>query len=267
MPHIRSTSFRNIFVVLLAACLLPLLSSWGQSTPATPCPQEFEVATIKPHPAGDHSTMIGGAPGKYQATNASAKVLVEQAFDLPADQVSGGPDWVEAQRFDVNAKIADDCWEQLNKLHHEEQQKAIDLMLQSLLKDRFKLAVSHHPRQLMVYALVVAKGGPKLRPAGSPAPPSVSGSFLMGMTQNNAPVSALAAFLSRHFRRTIVDQTGISGRYDINFYVPIPEENSAEVADSAVFQALEDQLGLKLVSRKMEVDTIVIDHMEQPSQN
>jgi uncharacterized protein (TIGR03435 family) len=214
-------AIRNI-LVSLAACMLAVLSVRGQSAPATSCPQDFEVATIKPHPAGDYSTMLGGPPGKYQATNASAKVLVERAFELPADQVSGGPDWVESQRFDVNAKIADECWQELDKLHNEEQQKAIDLMLQSLLRDRFKLTVSHHQKELMIYALVVAKGGPKLRPAGSPAPPSVSGSFLMGMTQNNAPVSALATFLSVHFGRTIVDQTGLSGRYDINFYCPQP---------------------------------------------
>jgi uncharacterized protein (TIGR03435 family) len=267
MPKIGFHVFRTTFLSL-AACLLASFAARGQDTGTTSCTQEFEVATIKPHPSGDMSVRLGGAPGKYQATNASAKLLVEQAFNLPADQVSGGPSWAESQRFDVNAKVADDCWQQLSKLQNEERQKAMGLMLQTLLKDRFKLAVSHHPRDLMVYALVVAKGGAKLQPTGSlSSQKPVSGAFMMGMTQHNAPVNALATFLSTHFRRTVVDQTGLSGRYDINFMVSNPEENGAEAADSAIFQALEDQLGLKLVSRKMEVDTIVIDHLEQPSQN
>ena len=90
---------------------------------------------------------------------------------------------------------------------------------------------------------------------------------MMGMTQSDVPVNALAVFLSSHFRRTVLDRTGLNGRYDIDFYVPNPEEGASDAADSAVFTALEDQLGLKVVSRKEVVDTIVIDHLEQPSEN
>jgi uncharacterized protein (TIGR03435 family) len=142
-------------------------------------------------------------------------------------------------------------------------------MLQTLLTERFKLTASHHPRELTVYALVIAKGGPKLRVTGTPRPtePHLEGTFLMAMTQDDVPVSALAIFLSSHFGRTVIDGTGLTGRYDISFAVPIPEDHAPEAADSSVFTALEDQLGLKLVSRKEVVDTIVIDHLEHPSDN
>jgi uncharacterized protein (TIGR03435 family) len=70
-----------------------------------------------------------------------------------------------------------------------------------------------------------------------------------------------------HFRRTVLDQTGLSGRYDISFDAPMPAENTSIDVDSAVFRALDDQLGLKIESRKAMVDTLVIEHLQQPSEN
>ncbi|HEY2467211.1 MAG TPA: TIGR03435 family protein [Terracidiphilus sp.] len=188
--------------LLIAICFVPaafILAQNANSAKTNPCTEEFEVATIKPHPDGDMSIRLGGMPGKYEAINASAKLLVEQAFNLPKDQVTGGTPWVESQRFDVNAKIADDCWQQLNKLHNEDRGKATQLMLQSLLKERFKLAVSHHPKELTVYALVVAKGGPKLGPAGSPRQEQTGGSFLMGIPKRctGRVPGALSLLISR----------------------------------------------------------------------
>lgn len=250
---------------------MPASSAIAQNSSAvpdtSPKPDAFEVATIKPHPGVDGVISSGGPPGRYNASNITAKMLIEQAFDLPADQVTGGPPWIESQHLDVNAKIADDRWQQISKLHNEEKTRAIDAMLQALLEERFGLVISHHPKELTVYALVLAKGGSKLPPAGSPRSKGPSGSFMMGMTQNDIPVIALARFLSSHFHRMVLDQTGLTGRYDINFTVPIPEERTPEASDEAIFQALEDELGLKLVSRKAVVDTINIDHLEQPSEN
>lgn len=266
---------RNLVCALIAA--LPLFSQAIEAQRPTQTPEitksvlqktdEFEVATIKPHPGSDFSISWGGTPGRFDATNITVKMLVEQAFDLPADQVSGGPAWAEEQHFDVRAKISDARWEEISKLHSEERNRAVQQMTQSLLAERFHLAISHHPKELSVYALVPAKGGAKLRLAGAPSQAPVTGSFLMGMTQNDVPVGALTSFLSGYFRRTIVDGTGLTGRYDINFIVANPEEYTPDAMDSAVLRALEDQLGLKLVSRKEVVDTIVIDHLEQPSEN
>ena len=90
---------------------------------------------------------------------------------------------------------------------------------------------------------------------------------MMATTEYDAPLTELAEFLSYHFHRTVLDRTGLTGRYDISFAVAIPEERTPEDADEAIFQALEDQLGLRLVSRKEVVDTIAIDHLEQPSEN
>ena len=236
----------------------------------TAAPLEFEVATIRPHPAGDFvSELDGGPPGRYQSKNVTVKDLVEEAYGVPADQVSGGPDWLDKQRFDIQAKIPDEVWQKIAKLDFHARQQCTDLMLQSLLKSRFQLAIDKEPKELRVYALVVAKGGPKLRPAGSPKPDSRDEEgklYAMAMDQPDIPVAQLANFLQMHFRRTVLDQTGLSGRYDISFHVPVTTNWGIDL-DTAVFNALEDQLGLKIESRKATVETIVIQHLEQPSAN
>jgi len=234
----------------------------------TAAPLEFEVATIRPHPAGDYISSLGGPPGRFDAKNVTVRMLVEEAYDVPADQVSGGPDWTNSQRFDIQAKIPDAEWQKIGKLDYNTRQQYIDLMLQSLLKSRFQLAIDKEPRELRVYALVVAKGGPKLRSAGSPKPDSrdeEGKSYAMGMDQSDIPVAQLARFVQGYLRLTVLDQTGLPGRYDISLRVPI--ENSPIDVESALFRALEDQLGLKLESRKAKVDTLVIQHLEQPSEN
>jgi uncharacterized protein (TIGR03435 family) len=253
-------------------CVLAAGAASGQTAkdsvdPAAKLP-EFEVAAIKPHPAGDRNSSRGGSPGRYEAKNVTVKMLVADAFNVPLDQVSGGPPWLESQRFDISAKISDAQWDEIKGLDSFHRNQAINLMLQPLLKERFGLAITHQPKELMVYALTVARGGAKLRVAGAPEPPDTGGRVsMMAMEQKDAPVTALANFLSGYFRRTVLDRTGLTGKYDINFHVGIPDDNSPDERDLAVFRALEDQLGLKLVSRKEVVDTIVIEHLEQPSEN
>lgn len=232
---------------------------------ATP---EFEVATIKPHPPGDFMSSVGGPPGRFEANNVTAKMLVELAFNVPALQVSGGPSWIASQHFDVAAKISDAQWQDLNKMDEEQRNQSIQHMLQSLLAQRFQLAISHQQKDLLVFALVVAKTGAKLRLAGSSTPETPDRRELaLAMDQSDVPVSALATFLSGHFGRTVLDCTGLSKRYDISLKIEIPDENSPDAVNSAIFQALEDQLGLKLVTRRYVVDTISIDQMEEPSEN
>jgi uncharacterized protein (TIGR03435 family) len=233
--------------------------------------REFEVATIKPHQSGDRIISMGEPPSRYEAKNVTAKMLVEQAFGVPADQVIGGPPWIESQHFDVSAKMSDTQWEEIKCLDYFHRHHSINLMLQSLLKDRFRLLISHQPKELTVYALIQARGGAKLRTPGEsegPKPPDTGDrTFLMAMDQKDIPITTLANFLSGHFRRTVLDRTGLTGKYDIKLEVGTPTDNSPDEADSAIFRALEDQLGLKLASRKEVVDTIMIEHLEQPSAN
>jgi uncharacterized protein (TIGR03435 family) len=259
-------------VFALIACILLSGSVLGQSADAGPdkavALPEFESSTISPHPAGDFVTSVCGPPGRFEAKNVTAKMLVQLAFNLPADQVSGGQPWVATQRFDVMAKISDVQWQDFNKLDDPLRNQFIQQMLQSLLVRHFHLAVSHQQKDLLVFALVTAKSGAKLPVAGTPKSELIeSRELVMAMDQNDVPVSALANALSAHFGRTVLDNTGLSGRYDIRLRVEVPDENSPEAVDRAIFGAVEDQLGLKLVTRRRVLDTIVIDHLEQPSTN
>jgi uncharacterized protein (TIGR03435 family) len=231
---------------------------------------EFEVATIKPHPAGDRTVMIGGQPGQYDAKNVTARMLVEQAYGAPSDQVSGGPEWTTTQRFNVAAKIPEAEWQAMKGLNYWQQEKRTQLMLQALLAERLQLRIRHEPRELQVYALVQAKGGAHLPAAGTKRQESVSSEpqyFIMAMMNNDGPVSELAHFLERHFNRTVLDQTGLTGNYDITLEVPRPEDYRGADPDSLIMEALGDQMGLKLESRKAVVDTIVIERIEEPSEN
>ncbi len=268
----RRRGFASLPIVWMAFVALTGVAM-AQGTPVEPEKTSetpgFEVATIKPHPAGDMTIYMGGPTSTFAAKNVTAKILIEQAFHLPADQVVGGPAWADSQHFDVTAKIPDAEWQRISTLHFRQQEEVLESMLQALLKERFQLAITHKPKELTVYALTVAKGGSKLHVAGTEKPPQLpeGARFMMGMDQKDITVSTLADFLSGHFRRTVLDRTGLEGRYDISLYVGIPEENSPDAADTAIFRALEDQLGLKLVSRKEMVDTISIEHLELPSEN
>jgi uncharacterized protein (TIGR03435 family) len=257
-------------IVSLIACAPPTAScrQVGGRTNGDGDQHQFEVATIKPH-TGDESVInMGGGRQRYESTNVSLKLLVELAYGLPEDQVSGGPAWVESKRFDISAKIADADWEEMQKLGHLQQAERLRPMLQSLLRDRMQVVIAHQPKRLGVYALVVGKGGSKLRPVGSPElPPSGVHSFMMVMMQKDIPVAILAQFLENHFHRTVLDKTGLTGMYDIDFKVSLPDRGAGEDEESVVLRALEDQLGLKIESRKEVVDTVVIEKAELPSEN
>jgi uncharacterized protein (TIGR03435 family) len=275
VPFWVSRAHHVLFFVAYAALAAP---TWGQGTDARPETAaklpEFEVATIKLHPEGDYVMSSGPTPGGFEAHNATVKLLVEQAFDLPGDQVTGGPGWVASQHFDVVARMSDAERDAISKLDYRKQAKSIGLMLQSLLKERFQLKITHQPKELMIYALVVAKGGAKLRAAGAPKPPDSpetgQESFMVKMEQKDISVSELTPFLSSYLHRAVLDRTELSGKYDVSLKIPMPD-NSLGDMNSAMFraleEALEDQLGLKLVSRRDVVDTIVIQHVEQPSEN
>ena len=231
----------------------------------------FEVATIREHPPGPRIATLGGPAGRFEATNVTAKTLVMTAFHLPEEQVSGGPAWADTQAFDVKAKVGDSDWQTMKDLPQTQKDERMREMLQALLRDRFQLAVRHEPKEMTVYALVAAKGGPKLPPAGSPDPPrdphAGTRYLVMGADWESVPVNALAGFLSDYFGRTVLDRTDLKGNYHIRFEVEMPEERSSAAMESAVLEAVQDQLGMKLETTKAVVDTIVIEHLEEPSAN
>lgn len=230
----------------------------------------FEVATVRLNHSDSPLEGTRMPPGRFTATNASLRSLIAEAYRLPANQIGPIPGELEKARFDIQAKMSEEQFNQIEHLGKHSQDRQVDLMLQSLLAERFKLVVSHHPREGKVLALIVAKNGVRLIPAGSDdiprirpdkGPRSFSGAI---MVDHDITLHDFANRLSDWFGRAVVDQTELTGSYDILFEVPIGDNEDYE---AAVVSALEDQLGLSLKRHIATVDTIAIDHVEAPSEN
>jgi uncharacterized protein (TIGR03435 family) len=140
-------------------------------------------------------------------------------------------------------------------------------MLQSLLADRFKLRLHYETREQPIYELVVAKGGLKLKPLPPDQRPG-GGRFVRGeIALNGRSVATLAHFLTQFAGRSVVDKTSLAGNYDIDLKWTPDDQQGTPDAGPTLFTALQEQLGLKLISAKGPVQVLVVDHAERPSEN
>jgi uncharacterized protein (TIGR03435 family) len=252
----------------------------------------FDVVSVKPNKSDSGMVRIMGKPDGYSASNVSLKMLVQNAYGIREDLVSGAPSWADSARFDIDAKVAGSDVDALKKLSPEQRR----LILQPLLADRFKLKIHTETKQLPVYELVLAKGGSKLKEAapgdtyanGIKGPDGVGRGGMMRvgrgqLTAQAVPTTSLVNMLSQQLHRTVLDKTGLTGKYDLElnwtpdqgsdpmFKGPDGSQPHSEAApDSSgpsIFTALQEQLGLRLQSAKGPVETLVIDHVEMPSEN
>jgi uncharacterized protein (TIGR03435 family) len=208
--------------------------------------------------------------GTFTATAATLRDLVRQAYGIEGFQVEGAQGWIGSDRYEVIAKL-DAAPE---KLAAEESRR----MLQDMLADRFRLKVHRESRETSIYTLEIGKGGPRLKALeGYPkAVPSGEGTSVVRATT----VAGLASFISSLLQRVVVDDTKLQGDYDIaltfspDFAVgPIQPASDAGPSPTeprrgpSLSAALQEQLGLKLQSRKGPAEFIVIDQAERPSAN
>jgi uncharacterized protein (TIGR03435 family) len=236
----------------LALCLTLLVSACGA--------QSFEVASIRVNDRGDGNSnySVSGREGSHLAAdNVTLISLLLRAFAVHEYQISG-PDWLKDVRVDINARLPDSA--------PREQMAAA---LQLLLKDRFKLTFHRETKEATTYALVVGKGGSKLQPAADE-----SGKYGTWVSRGqfkaqNETLDRFCDVLSRNLDRPVVDMTGLSGKFDFVLdYTP----NDPKVLDPAgapsIFTAVQEQLGLKLESRKGPMEMFVIDRIEKtPTEN
>jgi uncharacterized protein (TIGR03435 family) len=273
----------------------------AQSPPsAVPTTASFEVASIKPNHSGDRRFFVSWQPGRFNATGMTLKFLITMAYDVKDFQVSGGPGWVNAERYDIDAKEPDSIAQELEKLPREQRSTLADSMLQSLLADRFQLKLTRGTKELPAYALVVAKNGPKLqeaKPVDTPADAPIGpgghphGPMMrMGRGELNGQgveLSFLASVLSQQLGRQVLDQTGLKGSYDLALkWTPEqgegmmmggpggpgggPPPDGAPPPDASgpsIFTALQEQIGLRLEATKAPAEVLTIDHVEKPSEN
>lgn len=279
---------------------LALLSGFAvlraQTAAASAARPEFEVASIKPNKSGSRNASMMAMPGgRLRADNMPTRALIAMAYDVRDSQISGGPGWINNDPYDVTAKAEGNA-----------SMAQMRLMMQSLLADRFKLAVHRETKEQPVYELIAAKGGAKLgstkegscitpspnNPAPAPRPgekpPVMCGMVRMGrglIDSAGTSMDRVVTVLSQALGRTVVDKTGYTGMVDFHLTFtpddatpggsgppgmsgqPAPNAPPADQAGPDIFTALQEQMGLKLESAKGPVETLVIDHIERPSEN
>jgi bla regulator protein blaR1 len=229
--------------------------------------------------ATDHTGMIQAAYNRYAGGNLNSFRMIP---------IEGGPDWIHSERFEIDAKSDG----------HPSLMMMLGPMMQTILEDRFKLKIHRETRQGPVYELTLGKGSPKLKPLqeGSCIPPVVGGPVPplapdqrrcrnmvnpRGVGMEGGTLSMLAGLLGMVLDRPVIDKTGITSNFEIQLkFSPddfaAPQPATAEPGASAavrapegpgISQAIQEQLGLRLVPAKGPVDVLVIDHIERPTEN
>jgi uncharacterized protein (TIGR03435 family) len=241
----------------------------------------FEAAAIKPGPppAPGINTIARGGPGSSDPALATLEnidlfSLTAMAYGIQRYQLSA-PGWMSTARFTITARIP--AGSTVGDYR---------VMLQNLLAERFGLTLHHEQKEIQIADLVVAKNGPRLKesapdltapvpnglqpppPKGGP-PPGYNGPFNLNLKR--ASMEQFTAMLSGLFDQPVIDATGLTGRYDITLYALVganPPNPDTTNAPLPLIDAVQEQLGLKLISKKSTVDVIVIDHIEKtPTEN
>jgi uncharacterized protein (TIGR03435 family) len=256
---------------------------------------EYEVASFKPIKPGTGDTSWAGmrfTPDGFSAHRESLRGLIQTAYGVQNYQISGSPEWLDSEIYDIDAKMDGAAADALQKLTQDERSLTLNRMLQALLADRLKLAIHRETKELPAYLLVVAKNGPKLHEAKSDdtyangvkdidGTPSGAGTIQTIMTQRSetmkaqaTPMAGLARILATRLHRPVLDKTGLAGNYDFtlkfapeNLQLQSGPGSPPETDVPFLLDAIQQQLGLKLETGKGPVEVIVIDHVERPSGN
>ena len=234
---------------------------------------EFEVATIKPATPDRPGKAFMVRGRQFSTINTTLNDLITFAYGIHAKQITGGPSWMETEKFDLAAQPGGEGQP------NDKQWKG---MVQKLLADRYKLTFHRDKKELGVYAIVVGKNGPKLtKSEGNPS--GLPGLFFRGLgvlPATNATMADFAGVLQGAvLDRPVIDQTGLTGRWDFTLtWTPdefqfggmgakIPPPTNKAAAPPDLFTAFQEQLGLKLESTKAPAEVFVIDRVAKPTDN
>jgi bla regulator protein BlaR1 len=241
----------------------------AQTSQQSKQPRPFEVAAIKPNHSGSGSTTGQTVHGRLTVTNETVRSLILRAFQLMDSQVSGGPDWINTERYDISAKtddasISDDqLW----------------LSLQPLLIDRFHLRFHRTTKDAPLYSLVVSKPKQALVPHSGPDEPSLKSSMNSSsgkIEASNVTMARLAAVLTPIAGRSVIDNTHLAGGFDFKLeWARESQEGSVlenveqrmGISSPRLTDAVQDQLGLKLQPARGPMEIVVIDSVDRPTPN
>jgi uncharacterized protein (TIGR03435 family) len=234
----------------------------------------FDVASIhinNTETDGHHHIISDPAESHFRTVNLALRDLIQFAYGLPDSQILGGPAWLGSDLFDIDAKSDPVADAELHALPTEQARHEKQLMVQALLADRFELKVHQETRQLPVYALVVTKDGPKFILSKVDGTTIDTGRARLHIAGSDDTIGILARELAQLLGRPVLNQTGLSGRYDLSLRwapddVAVSASSSPDLPPD-IFTAIQEQLGLKLESTKGPVPVLVIDSVEKPSPN
>ena len=241
------------FVTIAMACLAQEMA-------------RFEVVSIKPS-APDGSFTSGGYPGGRVVARGTLKMLLTWAYRVRSDQIRGGPGWISNDVYAIEAKAPGEP--------SDFDTGDAEPYLRTLLEERFGLRIHRETRPTDVYALVVARGGPKMPASKVPVEQGRFQFPVGGLDSTSIAPAEIARFVQIELATTVTDETGLKGRYEVHLrWRPQRFLNDAEaeafgVSPSAptVFDAVTEQLGLRLERRKGSETVLVIDSVNRPSEN
>jgi uncharacterized protein (TIGR03435 family) len=260
----------------------------------------YQVTLLKPSkidPNGIIRQKMLFTPEGISVMGVTLGDLIREAYGLGEDQITGAPEWINSARYDLEAKLDKSVADELRKLSPDQITVVTRRMRQSLLADHFKLTLHSETKELQRYNLVVAEDGPKLQEAksaeASARPQGPDGLGHPGMMRmgpgsldgRGLHVGEVAGLLSHQLGRTVVDQTGLKGTYDVELrWTPregelpldksllpkVPIAANAPLSDPSgpfLFDAIQEQLGLELKPQQSQVQILAIDHVEKPLEN
>jgi uncharacterized protein (TIGR03435 family) len=233
----------------------------------TPAAETFEVATIRPSLRPERPFFKPIPAGGIEATNVTLKLLIQLAYDIQPEQLSGGPAWTDSDAYTVIAKAP--AGPPLGP--EVSQQELMRRRLRALLIDRFHLDLKRGTKQTIGYVLKSTKNH-NMTLATDPGVHQLRQIGRWQLRAEGVDMPLFARFLGAHLGTTVKDQTGLQGRFNFDLnWTPVPVPSSVASLDGlpeeTLIPAVQDQLGLKLERQIMATDRYTIEHAEKPTEN
>ena len=267
-----SLKLLRLTVLIGSAASLQIDSRAQEAAPASQAVLQpaFDTVSVHMSQQNDMRTEHIDNPsrrGYLRAVNVNLKSLMEIAYDLPDLRMFGGPSWLTSAKFSVEAKADPSVNERLAALPSEQAKEAKRKMIAALLVQRFKLAVRSATRDMPVYALIIAKGGPQLTGTQASDASRATGDQFIHIGAGSDSLQILTYELSWRVDRPVLDETGLQDKNELTLRWRDDEAAATDTSAPSLFTAIQEQLGFKLEATRRPVPVLLIDHAEKPTDN